>query len=89
MEYILTFNSTNQAIKAERLLLAAHLAVTVIPLPPQIRAGCGISLRISPSELDTAVRLVRDGHITERRCTPGKNRMARTATARLRTENLD
>lgn len=65
MEYILTFKNTNSAIKSEHYLLGANLHVTVMPLPPQIRAGCGISLRLSPQEIGTAVRIVTDKNIED------------------------
>ena len=58
MEYIITFSNTNAAVKAEHCLLAAGLAVGVMPLPGQIRAGCGICLRLSPGELGAALRVL-------------------------------
>ena len=51
MEYVLTFNSTNMAVKAEQLLLQAGLGISVMPIVPQISAGCGIALRVKPHEL--------------------------------------
>lgn len=65
VEYIITFNSTNIAIKAEQLLLARGLHVGVLPLPPQISAGCGISLRITPGEIDTAINILTDNNIND------------------------
>jgi len=55
MEYILTFNNTNHAIKAEQCLLRHGLRVGVLPLPAQISAGCGISLRVCPDDIETAL----------------------------------
>lgn len=63
MEYIITFANTNAAIKSEQLLLAAHLHVGVMPLPSQIRAGCGICLRLSPEEIEAALRILADQSI--------------------------
>ena len=65
MEYILTFKNTNFAIKAEQNLLAAKLQVKVLPLPPQISAGCGICLRINPDEVKQAVKILADNSINE------------------------
>ncbi len=45
MEYLLTFKTTNAAIKAEQALLAQDIPVGVVPLPSQISAGCGICLK--------------------------------------------
>ena len=54
-EYILTFHTTNAAVKAEQRLLEAGLAVGVMPLPGRIRAGCGICLRLKPEDLRRAL----------------------------------
>ena len=66
-EYILSFNSTNQAIKAEHLLLAAGLNITVMPLPPQVRAGCGICLRINPMEIEQAEQIIHNKNVADTR----------------------
>jgi len=55
MEYILTFKTTNFAIKAEQCLLEKALQVGVIPLPTKLSAGCGLSLRIKPEEIRQAL----------------------------------
>lgn len=60
MEYIITFKNTNFAIKAEQCLLEHKLHVSVLPLPSQIGAGCGICLRISPDEIDAALAALTD-----------------------------
>ena len=50
-EYVLTFDNTNMAVKAEKLLLQAGLKISVMPVVPQISAGCGIALRVKADEL--------------------------------------
>jgi len=60
MEYIFTFKNTNLAIKAEQCLLGRKLSVTVMPLPSQIRAGCGICLRISREDALPARQMLSD-----------------------------
>ena len=65
MEYIITFKNTNNAIKAEQGLLKKELKVGVLPLPSQISAGCGISLRISPDEIKPALVALADMNIVE------------------------
>ena len=54
MEVILTFATSNHAIKAENILMKNNLTVRVMPLPPAIRAGCGLCLRIVLPELNGA-----------------------------------
>ena len=46
VEIVLTFSNTNYSIKGEQALLAADIPVKVMPLPAEIRAGCGLCLRI-------------------------------------------
>ena len=60
MEYILTFKNTNHAIRAEQRLIEGGVRVGVLPLPPQIRAGCGICLRVDPGELEAALTALAD-----------------------------
>jgi len=60
MEYIIAFLNTNAAIKAEQCLLEQKLSVGVMPLPSQIRAGCGICLRINQDEISAAVKTLSD-----------------------------
>ncbi|MCL2674616.1 MAG: DUF3343 domain-containing protein [Defluviitaleaceae bacterium] len=51
-EYVLTFDNTNMAVKAEKVLLQAGFKISVMPLVAQISAGCGIALRVKPNELE-------------------------------------
>lgn len=77
MEYVITFESTNDAIKAERLLLDGGLHVGVMPLPGQIKACCGIALRLGGEELPDALKILAGGAaacsgVYERRKSGGK-----------------
>lgn len=65
MEYIVTFDGTSQAIRAERLLMEAGLRIRVMPLPGQINVGCGICLRVDPDQIDEAVRRLLDDGIRD------------------------
>ena len=56
MEYVIAFDRTNVAIKAEQNLLERKLNVSVIPIPSTIRAGCGICLRLGSDEIRPALR---------------------------------
>ncbi len=57
-QLILTFSSTNYAIKAEQALLSGELTVMVMPLPASIAAGCGLCLRIPSPQLPQAKQLL-------------------------------
>lgn len=57
-ELVLTFDTTQHAIAAEAALLAGGLAVHVMPLPSDIRAGCGLCLGIPPETYAQATALL-------------------------------
>ena len=65
MEYVITFKSTNLAIRAEQCLLKTGTAVTVMPLPSQIHAGCGICLRVSQTDMRAAMSDLQNDGIAE------------------------
>jgi len=60
MECIITFGSTNYAIKAEQCLVAKGIRASVMPLPPRISAGCGICLRVDTGSMEPALRCLAD-----------------------------
>ena len=64
MEYIITFDSTNHAILAESILCEQNIKVKVAPLASQIKAGCGITLRLSPDDLEQAMQVLKDSNIS-------------------------
>jgi len=66
MEYIITFKNTNFAIKAEQCLLEQKMKVSVLPLPSQISAGCGICLKVTQTEIIQALKALTDNGINER-----------------------
>lgn len=44
------FDSTHDAIKAESIMNKAGLTARLIPIPPEISAGCGLALRSLPED---------------------------------------
>lgn len=64
MEYILVFENTNRAMKAERLLLSNKLHVGALPLPDEISSGCGICLRVGAESIDVALRVLSESDMT-------------------------
>ena len=78
MEIVFTFANTNYAIKAERALLDGGLTVQVMPLPPVVKAGCGLCLRLAPQDAKAACRLLQAAQVPyenlyERRVVDGKS----------------
>jgi len=65
VDFIITFNTTNYAIKAEQCLLADDIYAGVLPLPAQIRAGCGICLRINQVDIVRAITILKDNSFLE------------------------
>lgn len=47
---VLSFRTTTDAMEAEAVSHDLGLAGRIIPLPPQISAGCGLALRLSPDD---------------------------------------
>ncbi len=46
-EIVFTFATTNYSIKAERTLRKSNIPIRIMPLPSEIKAGCGLCLRVS------------------------------------------
>ena len=47
MDYLITFESTAHAIRAEDIFLKSELAIKIRPLPNEISSGCGLSIAFS------------------------------------------
>lgn len=63
VEIILTFDNTHAAILAEQYILAAGIAVKVMPLPAAIAAGCGLCLRLDATSLEQGLALLHEHRI--------------------------
>ena len=50
MSQLVAFDSVHQAIRAERLLLKAGVAVELVPTPRELSSDCGFSLRFLPED---------------------------------------
>lgn len=63
-EYIIVaFDSTHDAIKAETVSGRAGIAARLIPIPPEVSAGCGLALRAAPEDLEKVRELLRDEEV--------------------------
>jgi len=56
MNYVITFESSHHAIKAERKFMKSH-KTDLIPTPREISSECGFSLKISETELTSILEL--------------------------------
>lgn len=63
-EYIVfSFDSTHEAIKSEKALENCRLDGRLIPLPPEISAGCGLSLRIAVKDKVEAFNILKQAEV--------------------------
>ena len=48
---LITFPSTHDAMRAEKMLLQAGFQVTLLPVPREISGDCGLALRLEADHL--------------------------------------
>lgn len=48
---LITFNSTTQALKAEKILKAAGVDFLLVPIPREISASCGLAIKACPEDI--------------------------------------
>ena len=57
--YVVTFQNTHEAMKAEREAIKAKIKVVVIPTPTYITKSCGISLKIEEENIQSIIELTK------------------------------
>lgn len=60
---LVTFSSSHVAMETELLLEEAGLPVRLIPLPPQVHAGCGLALLCDLDLMDTVLSLMEENRL--------------------------
>lgn len=60
---IVAFESTHDAIKSETLTGRAGIASRLIPIPPEVSAGCGLALRILPDDEPTVRQILTGANV--------------------------
>lgn len=61
--YIVTFQNTHEAMKAERETIKNQINVVVIPTPTFITKSCGISLKVETENIEAIINLTRAENI--------------------------
>lgn len=61
--YIITFNNTHGAIKAEKIIENTKIKFEIMPTPTEITKSCGICIRVSENEIESILELVDKGEI--------------------------
>ena len=57
--YIVSFNSTQYAMRADKLIRENNITSTTLPTPREITASCGISIRFLKDDLDKVSSILR------------------------------
>ncbi|MCJ7691692.1 MAG: DUF3343 domain-containing protein [Clostridiaceae bacterium] len=57
--YIVTFQNTHEAMKAEREAIKKQIKLIVIPTPTYITKSCGISLKIEEENIKNIIELIK------------------------------
>jgi len=57
--YIVTFQNTHEAMKAERETIRKQIKVVVVPTPTYITKSCGISLKVEEENIKGIIELIR------------------------------
>ncbi|MBW9156048.1 DUF3343 domain-containing protein [Clostridium sp. FP2] len=61
--YVVTFQNTHEAMKAERETINEKIKVVVIPTPTYITKSCGISLKIDEENIQSIIKLINSENI--------------------------
>lgn len=56
--YIITFNNTHGAIKAEKTIENTDIKFEIMPTPTEITRSCGICIRFSKKDIKSILELV-------------------------------
>ena len=57
--YIVTFQNTHEAMKAERETVKKQIKVIVVPTPTYITKSCGISLKVDEENIQRIIEIVK------------------------------
>ena len=61
--YIISFNSTHQAIKCDKAFGKNEIDYTVLPTPRESSQSCGMSIRFGLEDIDTIKEIIDQNQI--------------------------
>ncbi|MBO9599100.1 MAG: DUF3343 domain-containing protein, partial [Cohnella sp.] len=61
--WLLAFDSTQQALRAEMLLEYADIDIDLCPTPKEITAGCALSIGFPEEALELVIQIVSNEHV--------------------------
>jgi len=62
---IISFVSTHHALASEKILKNSGLSFILIPTPREISTSCGLSVKLSCSDKENALKTLAQQHITQ------------------------
>jgi hypothetical protein len=62
-DYLIAFDSTQQALRTEMLLEYADIEIDTRPTPKEITAGCALSIGFEAKHLEQVQRIIRGEHV--------------------------
>ncbi|WP_309123359.1 DUF3343 domain-containing protein [Paenibacillus sp.] len=65
-QYVIAFDSTQQAIRTEMLLEYADIEIDTLPTPKEITAGCALSIGFGGADLERVKTILREERVEVR-----------------------
>ncbi|TLS48880.1 DUF3343 domain-containing protein [Paenibacillus antri] len=65
-QYVIAFDSTQQAIRTEMLLEYANIEIDTLPTPKEITAGCALSIGFGGADLGRVKTILREERVEVR-----------------------
>ncbi len=62
-QYLIAFDSTQQALRTEMLLEYANIEIDTLPTPKEITAGCALSIGFEECDLEQVQRIIRSEQV--------------------------
>lgn len=56
--YVITFDSTHHAIKAEKEIKKENINIKTIPTPREVSVSCGLSLKFDYMDLNRIINII-------------------------------
>lgn len=50
--YVVLFPSVSHVMKAEKILIAEHIACKIIPVPKSLSSDCGVCIRLEENSVE-------------------------------------
>lgn len=75
---VITFNTTSQALKSEKILKEEERSFVIMPTPREISTSCGLALKMKPDDTAQSLAILRSGEID----VAGVYRLVKNGTAK-------